>query len=190
MGRLTELDRILESVFEEDRIGDLLLVDGGYDFDLGIEIALLWLDKLSEHLSHPKGARGILQSVKMVFRNESLILLYKNGHGAVEVAFSDIHISDELQGALCGPNGFYQALANTRFTRCLKKDAAELTFLPPEYPKVYEVIAVPLFLDGVPSGCLAMVGTCPEGDFRTSHAMVLSLAASVLSVAKAFDKLR
>ena len=190
MGHLTELDRVLKSIFEEDRIGDLLMVDGGYDFDLGMEIALLWLDKLCEHLSQPKGGRGILQSVKTVFRSESLILLYKKDHRAVDVIFSDISVSDELLGILCGPNGFYQKLANIRFTRCFEKDAAELASLPPGYPRVHGAIAVPIFLHGVPSGCLAMLGTCPGQNFGTSHAMVLSLAASILSVANAFDELR
>ena len=189
MGHFLELEKAIQAILRENGVNDRMLIEGGHDFDLGLEIALLWIDKLCEHLQEPKTPGGILQSVKSVFRNESLLLLYKTDK-AVQVVFSDVPLKKQVEKRLCGPQGFFTKLANIRFTRCLKSDADEIRGLPKECPPIHQVLAVPLFLGGVPSGCLAMVSLTPEARFSTTHAMVLSLAASILSLAKTFDELR
>ncbi len=189
MGRPSDIEKVLETVFRENGIGGDMLFEGGHDFDLGLEIALLWLDKLCEHLVKPGRQGGILKSVKAVFKNEWLVLLQKTGD-TTEIAFSDIRLSRKYLIPLCRSGGFYEKLASIRFTRCFDDDSRELASLPDGHPRIRKALAVPVFINGVPSGCLALLSESSDRRFCTTHAMVLSLAASILSVARTFDELR
>jgi hypothetical protein len=189
MGRQYELEKILKCIIDDKELDDYLARQGRQDFDLGVEIALLWIDKLCEHLAKPNDPAEILQSVKTVFKADSLLLLYNTLRRA-EVIYSDIAVPSKVLEALLQRDRFYGRLAEIRFTHFFDSASSELASLPAQHPKVYRLLAVPVFYKNAPSGCLALIGRTPEKEFTSTHAMVLSLAASVLSVARAFDELK
>ena len=160
------------------------------DFSFALEVALAWVGQLEAELDFLNKPAVLAQSVKSVLGEVGLILLELSNQETM-VLYNGFEIPDALLENLVQSNGFYGTLARIRFSKFYEADSTELVALNSTgHPRIESLVAVPVFFESAPSGCLAAASTTGRGRFDPAHAMVLSLAGSVFSLARELEVLR
>jgi hypothetical protein len=160
------------------------------DFDFGLEVALTWLGQLEARSTSLAEPSMLVHSIKSVLGDIHLVLLEVSS-GETTLLHHDFKMPKSKIKRLCRPKEFYGKLARIRFTKFYHRDFGALETLASNGESAVEsLVAVPVFLRGVPKGCLAAASSAKDHILGSTEAMVLSLAAAVYSLAREIRKSR
>lgn len=181
MSKVYQLDRRRERRTAKDSYDGFRPSHWPSGFEVGIEVALTWLEQLEHHFVKGVALDGFVESVRQLLRVEAVVAI-ELYHGETNVLFNKF-IEPELLRDLCSAQKFWGRLARIHFSHYLDSSSLEIrTGLSNEHPHVENLLAVPLFSCGTPAGCLAVVNR--EGTaFGHRDGVLLSLAATILSLA-------
>ncbi len=156
----------------------------------GIEVALTWLEQAerctNRRLSIDKIAGSVLHMV-----NAQLLFVLESRDGDTRMVYSTVEFSESRRCAMCSEDGFLARLSRIRFTHAFDRQSPELQVDALQTnPAIENLMAVPLFEEGTPCGCLVAANRQDGDSFEQGDAMLLSLVAVILSIGKETDQLR
>ncbi|MDJ0763664.1 MAG: hypothetical protein QNJ97_11835 [Myxococcota bacterium] len=159
-------------------------------FELGLEIALVLLEQIEKWVGTGQASDVFFHSVRHFTRAKSALLLASTANGA-QIQFSHFDLPRDTVDEVCSPAGFYTKLARIRFAHFYPVGALELeNQLPRTHPPIDTLFAVPTLREGKPAGCLAVFNRTVSDAFSKTDALVLSVAAALLSFGNTYLSLR
>ncbi len=152
----------------------------GSDAETGLEIALSWLELYRNELTITGSPFPLLDSLRAVTKTSLLWVRRMGGH--TQIVLNDFNLTKDLECRLCSRKGPFHELSCIRFTRHYKQNSEIVTrMVEMGHPKIYQMIAVPIYVEYRVAGVLSILRTEAYPD-ETFDKMLLSFATVLISM--------